>query len=132
MCRLSESFHTPDGLGSDRNFKRYGLASHNCWWFAAVTVNALECPASDWTIKPSRDWGKKAIQALGKSTQEASQQVAARFAHRWLVEEGTTLRSVAPSSRAAQGTVSGPNAVMGKLASSVVFRRHSQFKDRLQ
>lgn len=132
MYRLSESFHSPNGLGSDQNFKRYGLASHNCWWFAAVTVNALECLASDWTIKPSRDWGKKAIQALGKSTQEASQQVAARFAHRWLVEEGTTLRPVARPSRTAQETVSEPNAAMDQLTSSLEFRRCSQFKDRRQ
>jgi len=62
---------------------RYGLASYNCWWFAAVAVGTLQVLGSDWTIKPSRDWAKKAVQALGKSTRDGTHQVTLRFAERW-------------------------------------------------
>ena len=63
--------------------KRYGLASYNCWWFAAVAIGTLQVLGSDWTIKPSRDWAKKAVQALGKSTRDGTHQVTVRFADRW-------------------------------------------------
>lgn len=62
---------------------RYGLASHNCWWFAAVAIGTLQVIGSDWTIKPSKDWAKKAVQALGKSTRDSTQKVTTIFANRW-------------------------------------------------
>jgi hypothetical protein len=63
--------------------KMYSLSSYNCWWFSAVAIGTLQVLGSDWTTKPSRDWAKKAVQALERSTRDGTHRVTACFADRW-------------------------------------------------
>lgn len=48
-----------------------------------MVIGSLQIMGSDWTIKPSRDWAKKAVLILGKSTKESTQSVTRAFAERW-------------------------------------------------
>lgn len=82
-CFLLHSLSDIDGLLTLSPCTRYKLASYNCWWFAAVMIGTLQVLGSDWTITPSRDWAKRAVNALGKNTSESSQQISKIFAERW-------------------------------------------------
>jgi len=73
----------PGFISSCTSLGRYGLASYNCWWFAAVVIQSLEIAGCDWIIRPSKDWAKRAIQALGKSTEATSKQVTQQFGAKW-------------------------------------------------
>ena len=74
---------------------RYGLASHNCWWYAAVIMSSLESIGCDWIIRPSKDWAKRTVQILGKSTKKLSEEVTDRFEARWpVVQASKTAQTV--------------------------------------
>lgn len=84
-CVVSPSLHTTVLIGSTLILgKRYEKASHNSWWFAVITVGALQTLRTDWTIKPSKEWISKAIEALNTaSTRARSQEISRLFANHW-------------------------------------------------